>query len=94
MLPPLWDGFLPSVESLADTAWEVTTSLAGQTMDLDIREGGKPCAPDITTSESGINPIVGVSSTLLSINPLSSFLHLPFQLLRCQPQPPRELHVN
>ena len=94
MLPPLWDGFVPKVGSLADPAWEVTTGPAGQAVDLDIKERGKPCYPNITTSESGINPIFVVPSTPLSINPLSSFLHLPFKILICQPQPPREMRVN
>ena len=94
MLPPPWDVFLPRVESLAEPAWEVTTELSGQSVDLDIREKGKPCAPNITSSESGINPVVVVPSTPLSINLLCLFLPLSFQLLRRQPQPPRELHVN
>ena len=94
MLPPLWYGFVPIIESLEEPDWEVTTLLDGQTVDLDIRERGKPRAPIITTSESDINPIIVVPSTPLSINPLSSFLHLPFWLLRCQPQTPRKLHGN
>ena len=94
MLPPLWDVFVPRFKSLAYPAWEVTTWLAGQSVDLDIRERGKPCAPNITTSESGINPIVVVLSTPLSINTLSLFLHFPFRLLRWQTQPPRKMHGN
>ena len=82
MLPPLWDGFLPRVESLKETALEVTTLLVVQAVELDIIERGKPCAPNINTSESGINPIVVVQSTHLSINPISLFLHIPFRLLR------------
>ena len=94
VLPPLWDGFVSRVESLEEPAWEVTNLLTVKALDLYIIEIGKPCAPNITTSESGINPIVVVPSTPLSINPLSLFLHIPFRLLRCQPQPPSELHVN
>ena len=94
MLPLLWDAFVPIFESLAEPSWEVTNWLAVQAVDLDIRERGKLCAPKITTSESGINPIVIVPSTPLSINPLSSFSHLPFWILRWQPQPPCKLHVN
>ena len=63
-------------------------------MDLDIKERGKPCAPNITTSESGINPIVVVLSTPLSINPLSLFLRPPFGILKYQPQPLCKLHGN
>ena len=70
MSPPLWDRFVTRVESLSYIAWEVTTWLDGQAEDLDIREGGKPCAPNITTSVSSINPIVVVPSTHLSLNPL------------------------
>ena len=58
------------------------------------RKNGKPCAPNITSSEICINPIGVVSSTPLSINPLSLFLHLHLRLLRCQPQPPHKLHGN
>ena len=94
MLPPLWDGFVPGVESLEDPALEVTTWMAGQAVDLDTIEIGKLCTPNITTPESDINPIVVVPSTPWSINQLSLFLHLPFRLLRCQPQPPRKLHGN
>ena len=55
---------------------------------------GKTCATNIPTSESGINPIVVVPSTNLSINLLNSFLRPPFRLLKCQTHPPRELHGN
>ena len=41
MLPPLWDGFVPRVESLADPAWEVTTLLSGKSVELDIKERGE-----------------------------------------------------
>ena len=92
IVPLLWDGFLPRVKSLAEPAWEVTTQLSGQAVGLDIRERRKPCATNITKSESDINPIVLVPSTPLSINLLSFFLYLPFQLLRCQPQPPHKLY--
>ena len=40
MLPPLWDGFVPIVESLSDPTWGVTTLLDGQAVKLDIRERG------------------------------------------------------
>ena len=61
MLPPQWDGFVPIVESLAEPAWEGTTLLDDQSVKLDI----------IERAESGINLIVVVLSTHLSINLLS-----------------------
>ena len=94
ILPPLWDGLVSRVGSLAEPAWEVTTWLTGQEVNLDIKEREKPGAPNITTSESAIDPIVVFSSTPLSTNPLSSFLHPPFRLLKCQMHPPCELHGN
>ena len=68
------------------TGWSISTPW--------YKREGKLCAPNITTSESGINPIVVVPSTPFSINPLTPFLHPPLRLLKCQPQPPSKLHGN